>query len=119
MAGGELIIFLAVNNDMIDAEFKLEPRSLSNTMHGLEYLEKTRWGRFRRYAAFCTLLAKMRADKAASLDRVSKEMLELLPDELRHADSRDVPSQARRSRTRTPTRRAAPPPRSRSRSSRR
>ena len=41
MAGGELIIFLAVNNDMIDAEFKLEPRSLSNTMHGLEYLEKT------------------------------------------------------------------------------
>ena len=48
-AGGELIIFLAVNNDMIDAEFKTEPRSLGNTMHGLEYLEKTRWGRFRRY----------------------------------------------------------------------
>ena len=48
-AGGELIIFLAVNNDMIDAEFKTEPRSLGYTMHGLEYLEKTRWGRFRRY----------------------------------------------------------------------
>ena len=35
------------------------------------------------YEAFCALLAKMRKDKATSLDRVSKEMLELLPDELR------------------------------------
>ena len=49
MAGGELILFLAENDDMIDAEFKAEPRSLGDTMHGLEYLEKTRWGRFRRY----------------------------------------------------------------------
>ena len=31
MAGGELILFLAVNNDMIDAEFKSEPRSLGDT----------------------------------------------------------------------------------------
>ena len=35
------------------------------------------------YAAFCALLRKMRKGKAASLDRVSKEMLELLPDDLR------------------------------------
>ena len=49
MVGGELILFLAENDDMIDAEFKAEPRSLGDTMHGLEYLEKTRWGRFRRY----------------------------------------------------------------------
>ena len=48
-AGGQLIIFLAANEDMIDAEFKLEPRSLGNTLHGLEYLEKARWGRWRRY----------------------------------------------------------------------
>ena len=48
-AGGQLIIFLAANEDMIDAEFKTEPRSLGNTMHGLEYLEKARWGRWRRY----------------------------------------------------------------------
>ena len=37
------------------------------------------------YAAFCALLRKMRKGKAASLDRVSKEMLELLPDDLRRA----------------------------------
>ena len=49
MAGGQLILFLAKSDDMIDAVFKSEPRSLGNTMHGLEYLEKTRWGRFRRY----------------------------------------------------------------------
>ena len=48
-AGGQLIIFLAANEDMIDGEFKLEPRSLGNTLHGLEYLEKARWGRWRRY----------------------------------------------------------------------
>ena len=48
-AGGQLIIFLAANEDMIDAEFKMEPRSLGNTLHGLEYLEKARWGRWRRY----------------------------------------------------------------------
>ena len=35
------------------------------------------------YAAFCALLRKMHKGKATSLDRVSKEMLELLPDELR------------------------------------
>ena len=49
MAGGQLILFLAVNEDMIDAEFKLQPRSLSNTLHGLEYLDEARWGRWRRY----------------------------------------------------------------------
>lgn len=49
MAGGQLILFLAVNEDMIDAEFKLQPRSLGNTQHGLEYLDEARWGRWRRY----------------------------------------------------------------------
>ena len=49
MAGGQLIIFVAANDDMIDAKFKSEPRSLGNTLHGLEYLEKARWGRWRRY----------------------------------------------------------------------
>ncbi|KOO29413.1 hypothetical protein Ctob_015874, partial [Chrysochromulina tobinii] len=35
------------------------------------------------YADFVKILAKMHPDKATSLDRVSKEMLELLPDALR------------------------------------
>jgi hypothetical protein len=35
------------------------------------------------FAAFCALLRRMHSDKATSLDRVSKEMLELLPDVLR------------------------------------
>ena len=35
------------------------------------------------YAAFCTLLSKMHSDKATSLDRASKEMIELLPEALR------------------------------------
>jgi hypothetical protein len=35
------------------------------------------------YAAFCDLLKRMHSNKATSLDRVSKEMLELLPDALR------------------------------------
>ncbi len=49
MAGGQLIIFVAANEDMIDAEFNSEPRSLGNTKHGLEYLDEARWGRWRRY----------------------------------------------------------------------
>jgi hypothetical protein len=49
MAGGQLILFLAVNDDMIEGEFKTEPRSLSNTKHGLEYFDEARWGRWRRY----------------------------------------------------------------------
>ena len=35
------------------------------------------------FDAFCALLRRMHSDKATSLDRVSKEMLELLPDDLR------------------------------------
>jgi hypothetical protein len=35
------------------------------------------------FAAFCALLRRMHSNKATSLDRVSKEMLELLPDALR------------------------------------
>ena len=35
------------------------------------------------FDAFCALLRRMHSDKATSLDRVSKEMLELLPDALR------------------------------------
>ena len=35
------------------------------------------------YEAFCNLLKRMHSNKATSLDRVSKEMLELLPDALR------------------------------------
>ena len=74
MAGGQLIIFLAANEDMIDAKFKSEPRSLGNTLHGLEYLDEARWGRWRRYgptevvptnSEHLNELKKVRAENAA------------------------------------------------------
>jgi hypothetical protein len=49
MAGGELILFLAKNDDMVEGEVIKMPRSLGNGVHGLESLQPARWGRFRRF----------------------------------------------------------------------
>jgi hypothetical protein len=49
MAGGELILFPAKNDDMVEGEVIKMPRSLGNGVHGLESLQPARWGRFRRF----------------------------------------------------------------------
>ena len=117
-AGGQLIIFLAANEDMIDAEFKSEPRSLSNTMHGLEYLEKARWGRWRRYGPTEVVptdseqlkeLKKVRAKNSAKGGACAQPnpSPSRVPNLSSHSpsvsDSLWLPSQARSSRSRMPT----------------
>ena len=49
MAGGELILFLAKNDDMVEGEVIRMPRSLGSGVHGLESLQPKQWGRFRRF----------------------------------------------------------------------
>ena len=49
MAGGELILFLAKNDAMVEGEVLKMPRSLGNGVHGLESLQPKQWGRFRRF----------------------------------------------------------------------
>jgi hypothetical protein len=49
MAGGQLILFLAANDAMVEGEVKKMPRSLGNKVHGLESLQPALWARFRRF----------------------------------------------------------------------
>ena len=49
MAGGQLILFLAANDSMVEGEVIKMPRSLGNSVHGLESQQPARWARFRRF----------------------------------------------------------------------
>ena len=49
MAGGQLILFLAANDSMVEGEVIKMPRSLNNKVHGLESQQPALWARFRRF----------------------------------------------------------------------
>jgi hypothetical protein len=122
MAGGELIIFLAKNDDMVEGEVIKMPRSLGNGVHGLESLQPARWGRFRRFGLdqkvpttteLVEAVKKERAKNAAKGGVCAQPNPSPIwvPNLSSHSPlvciSLCVPSQARSSRRPAPTSRAA------------